>query len=195
MKQIVLASASPRRREILSSLGVRFSVVVSDADESCNLSDPVAYAEELAKKKGLAVFEELKKNQKSENVAVLAADTVVWCDGEILGKPASREDARRMISLLRGKTHRVVTGVSVVTEDGVFADHSDTAVRVADIPDDAIERYIDSGEPMDKAGAYGIQGSFSRWISGIDGCYFGVVGLPIHTLAELYLAAVGEELC
>lgn len=195
MKQIVLASASPRRREILSSLGVRFSVVVSDADESSDLSDPVAFAEELAKKKGLAVFETLKKNGQSENVAVLAADTVVWCDGEILGKPESREDARRMLTLLRGRTHRVVTGVAVVTEDGVFSDHSDTAVRVADIPDDAIERYIDSGEPMDKAGAYGIQGSFSRWIFGIDGCYFGVVGLPIHTLAELYRTAVGEELC
>ena len=194
MKHIILASASPRRREILSALGVTFTVRVSDTDEHSDLCDPALFAEELARQKGLAVWSSLSDEEKKADTVVLSADTVVVCDGEILGKPTSHEDARRMLRLLRGRAHHVITGVAVTVNGVAHATHSDTLVRVADIPDGAIERYIESGDPMDKAGAYGIQGAFSRWIEGIDGCYFGVVGLPIHVLAEQYLRVTGEEL-
>lgn len=194
MKHIILASASPRRREILSALGVDFTVRVSDTDEHSDLCEPALFAEELARRKGLAVWNSLSNAEKTEDTVVLSADTVVVCDGEILGKPTSREDACRMLRLLRGRVHHVITGVAVTVSGVAHATHSDTAVRVASIPDEAIERYVDSGDPMDKAGAYGIQGAFSRWVEGIDGCYFGVVGLPIHVLAEQYLHITGEEL-
>ena len=194
MKHIILASASPRRREILAGLGVPFTVRVSDADERSDTRDPALFAEELATAKGLAVWDSLDASEKTPDTVVLSADTVVVCDGEILGKPTSQEDARRMLCLLRGREHHVITGVCVTVMGVAHATHSDTVVRVANIPDDAIARYIASGDPMDKAGAYGIQGAFSRWVEGIDGCYFGVVGLPIHVLAEQYLRVVGEEL-
>ena len=191
---IILASASPRRREILSALGVTFTVRVSDTDEHSGVCDPALFAEDLAKQKGLAVWNSLSDEEKRAETVVLSADTVVVCDGEILGKPSSRKDARRMLCLLRGREHHVITGVAVTVDGIAHTAHSDTVVRVAQIPDAAIERYIDSGDPMDKAGAYGIQGAFSRWVEGIDGCYFGVVGLPIHVLAEQYLRVTGEEL-
>ena len=194
MKHIILASASPRRREILASLGVHFTVCVSDADEQSEINDPALFAEDLAKKKGLAVWHSLPDEQKTADTAVLSADTVVVCDGEILGKPTSPEDARRMLCLLRGRAHHVITGVAVTVNGEAHATHSDTLVRVSHIPDEALSRYIASGDPMDKAGAYGIQGAFSRWIEGIEGCYFGVVGLPIHVLGEQYLRVTGEEL-
>jgi len=194
MKNIILASASPRRREILGGLGVPFAVRVSDADEQSEIDDPALFAEELARRKGLAVWQTLGASEQTPDTVVLSADTVVVCDGEILGKPTDAEDARRMLSLLRGRAHHVITGVCVTVMGEAHATHSDTLVHVSDIPDEAIARYVTSGDPMDKAGAYGIQGAFSRWIEGIDGCYFGVVGLPIHVLAELYLHVVGEEL-
>lgn len=194
MKNIILASASPRRREILASLGVPFSVRVSDADEQSNVSDPALFAEELARRKGLAVWNTLAPSEQTPDTVVLSADTVVVCEGEILGKPTDKADAQRMLTLLRGRAHHVITGVCVTVMGEAHATHSDTLVRVSDIPDEAIARYIASGDPMDKAGAYGIQGAFSRWIEGIDGCYFGVVGLPIFVLGEQYLRVVGEEL-
>ncbi len=194
MKHIILASASPRRREILASLGVPFTVRVSDADEQSDACDPALFAEELATAKGLAVWHSLTEGEKTPDTVVLSADTVVVCDGKILGKPISEDDARQMLASLRGRAHHVITGVCVTVGGVAHAAHSDTVVRVSDIPDEAIARYVASGDPMDKAGAYGIQGAFSRWIEGIDGCYFGVVGLPIHVLAELYLHVVGEEL-
>ena len=194
IKSIVLASASPRRRELLSTLGVNFTVLVADTDESCTLSDPTQYAEELARRKGRAVLEMLEARNEAENVVILSADTVVVCDGEILGKPRDPDDARRMLTLLRGRSHHVITGIGVTVGGVTHVDHSNTVVRVSDIPDKEIERYIESKDPMDKAGAYGIQGAFSRWVEGIEGCYFGVVGLPIHALGELYRRVTGEEL-
>lgn len=194
MKTIVLASASPRRRELLSTLGVSFTVLTAETDEHCTLSDPIAYAEELASRKGRAILTQLERQKKDANTVILSADTVVACDGEILGKPRDRADAYRMLSLLRGRAHHVITGIAVTVNGITHVSHSDTTVHVSNIPDEEIERYIDSGDPMDKAGAYGIQGAFSRWVSGIEGCYFGVVGLPIHALAELYRHATGEEL-
>ncbi len=187
---IILASASPRRKEILSSLGVPFSVLVADADESCDIQDPFAFAKELAKRKGQAAY---ALTNKKDSI-ILSADTIVVCDGEILGKPKDRDDAIRMIRRLSGKTHSVITGVGVTVFGETQTSYSETFVHVDDIPQSEIERYVDSGDPMDKAGAYGIQGAFSRWISGIEGCYFGVVGLPINCLANLFKEVTGKEL-
>lgn len=187
---IILASASPRRKEILSSLGVTFSVLPADADESCDINEPSAFAEELAHRKGQAAY---ALTDKKDSV-IISADTIVVCGGDILGKPRDRDDAIRMIKKLSGKTHSVITGVGVTFNGITTTSHSETFVRVDEIPQSEIERYVDSGDPMDKAGAYGIQGAFSRWISGIDGCYFGVVGLPINCLANLFYEVTGKEL-
>ena len=193
---IILASASPRRKEILSELGVDFRVVVADTDESSDISDPVELTRELARRKGLAVYEKLLQSGEydAESAIIISADTVVCRDGEILGKPRDRADAVAMLTSLSGRSHTVVSSVAVTMRGVTRTDASVTTVRVQEIPREEIERYVDSGEPMDKAGAYGIQGRFSAFVEGIDGCYFGVVGLPVNTLSNLYLEATGERL-
>lgn len=193
---IILASASPRRKEILSELGVDFRVVVADTDESSDISDPVELTRELARRKGLAVYEKLLQSGEydAESAIIISADTVVCRDGEILGKPRDRADAVAMLTSLSGRSHTVVSAVAVTVRGVTRTDASVTTVRVQEIPREEIERYVDSGEPMDKAGAYGIQGRFSVFVEGIDGCYFGVVGLPVNTLSNLYLEATGERL-
>ena len=193
---IILASASPRRKEILSELGVDFRVVVADTDESSDISDPVKLTRELARRKGLAVYEKLLQSGEydAESAIIISADTVVCRDGEILGKPRDRADAVAMLTSLSGRSHTVVSAVAVTVRGVTRTDASVTTVRVQEIPREEIERYVDSGEPMDKAGAYGIQGRFSVFVEGIDGCYFGVVGLPVNTLSNLYLEATGERL-
>ena len=195
-KMIILASASPRRKEILSELGVDFSVVVADTDESSDIRDPVALTEELARRKGLAVYERLRSSGEydADSAIIISADTVVCRDGEILGKPRDREDAIAMLTSLSGRAHTVVSGVAVTVRGVARSASSVTTVRVQDIPLAEIEKYVDSGEPMDKAGAYGIQGRFSVFVEGIDGCYFGVVGLPVNTLSNLYFEVTGERL-
>lgn len=187
---IILASASPRRKEILSSFGISFMVMPADADESCDIKDPALFARELARRKGQAAYALIGNNDD----IIISADTIVVCEGEILGKPKDREDAFRMIKKISGRSHSVITGVGVTVSGVTSVDHSETIVCVDAIPDEEILRYVDSGEPMDKAGSYGIQGTFSRWISGINGCYFGVVGLPTNCLANLFKKATGKEL-
>ena len=195
---IILASASPRRKEILGELGVDFRVIVADTDESSDERDPERLTEELARRKGIAVWERICAERPDgielEDCAVISADTVVWLDGEILGKPRDRADALRMIRGLSGKEHKVVSGVAVTYRGVTRTASCVTRVRVDEIPEDEIARYVDSGEPMDKAGGYGIQGGFSLWVSGIDGCYFSVVGLPVNTLQKLYFETVGKRL-
>ena len=190
-KRIILASASPRRREILSSMGAEFSVVCADADETCSIPEPAELTVELACRKAAAVLERLKAEGQDEGAIIISADTVVACDGEILGKPRDEADARRMLSLLSGKTHIVATGIAVTVDGQAHTDCSITKVSVDTIPPAQIDRYIASGEPFDKAGAYGIQGAFSQWIRGISGCYFGVVGLPVNLLSQLFHRSVG----
>ena len=194
---IILASQSPRRRELLAGLGVDFKVLAANADESCNINDPVLYAEELAKRKGLATYRLIAENE-GEDVAkesiIISADTVVAAGGEILGKPTDQEDAFRMISLISGDTHSVITGIGITAGGITHLSHSLTRVTVDHIPEDEIRKYISGGDPMDKAGAYGIQGEFSRWVRGIDGCYFGVVGLPLNRLNSLYFEVTGRYL-
>lgn len=193
---IILASASPRRKEILSELGVKFEVVVADTDESSDITDPIALTKELARRKGLAVYEKLKERGEydADGAIIISADTVVCRDKEILGKPRDKADATDMLRSLSGRAHTVVSGVAVTVRGVARSAASVTTVRVQEIPEREIERYVDSGEPMDKAGAYGIQGRFSVFVEGIDGCYFGVVGLPVNTLSNLYFEVTGERL-
>ncbi len=193
---LILASGSPRRKDILRELGVDFKVICADTDETSALTDPRLLTEELASRKGLAVYRLLAERdaQEGANSVIISADTVVYCDGKILGKPQDEEDALRMLTMLSGSTHSVITGVAV-TVGGVCKSASElTEVTVADVPKEELLRYAKSGEPLDKAGAYAIQGRFSPWISGINGCYFNVVGLPVHRLNSLYFECTGKYL-
>lgn len=178
--ELILASASPRRSEILSSLGVAFTVCVSDADESCDLSSPDELTRELAKRKGDAV--RLSLGDGAADKLILSCDTVVFCDGEILGKPRDDEDARRMLRMLSGKAHRVVSGICLILGDKTVTAAESTSVRFGALSDDDIEFFIDKGEARDKAGAYAVQGLASMSIERLDGDYFNVVGLPVSLL-------------
>ena len=189
--EIVLASNSPRRRDLLLQLGLGFKIrVLEDIDESCpsGLS-----GEEAAKHIALKKAEAYRKRM-DDNDLLITADTIVCIDNTILGKPRDVSDARRMLSLLSGRTHSVITGIGVTANGVTYVSHSNTKVVVDKIPNEEIERYIASGDPMDKAGAYGIQSGFSRWVRGIDGCYFGVVGLPVNALNKLYFEVTGKWL-
>ncbi len=189
--QLILASESPRRRELLGGLGLPFEIRPAHTDEHCELTDPCAYAEELARRKGRAVADSMEPAE-GETLVIVSADTVVATDREILGKPKDRADAIRMLSSLSGSTHRVITGIALTVDGVTHSDYEVTEVTVDPIPAEEIERYVDSGDPMDKAGGYGIQGDFSRWVRGIRGCYFNVVGLPMNALNRLWFRCMGE---
>jgi len=197
---LVLASASPRRRELLTQAGYRFRVHPAHIFENpLTGEDPIAYVTRLAREKAEMVFRELTAGDSQElrrdaesQLAVLGADTTVTLDNMILGKPADGADAARMLRLLSGRTHRVITGVAVVTAEGVEVAAEVTAVRFLTLSDAEISDYVASGEPMDKAGAYAIQGRAARWIPRIEGCYFNVVGLPL-ALVSAMLEVAGLE--
>ena len=189
---IILASASPRRKEILSSLGVDFTVVTADTDESSDITDPCRLTEELAARKGRAVYSSLK--DKADNSIIISADTVVCANGKILGKPRDAEDAARMLRSLSGSSHTVVSGVAVTVGGVTRSASCVTRVNVDEVPEAELLRYANSGEPLDKAGAYAIQGDFSPWISSIEGCYFNVVGLPVNCLNKLFYECTGKYL-
>lgn len=182
--KFILASASPRRREILSHLGLDFTVVCADADETSDERDGARLVELLSCRKATAVREALcRAGSLTADTVIIAADTVVVSpDGEILGKPRDREGAIRMLRLLSDRTHRVISGICVSRGDKTVTAHEVTEVTFSRLSDDIIEKYVDSGEPMDKAGAYGIQDTASLWIRGIRGDYFNVVGLPVYRL-------------
>lgn len=186
MKPIILASASPRRQEILRNAGIPFMVQPSHVPEvPRDAESPKTYAERLARDKAL----EVSKHHPDD--FVLGADTVVVVNGTMLEKPAHTKDAARMLRLLSGKTHEVTTGVCLVhpqltTENREPRTVSETTkVTVTSLSDEDIAAYIATGEPMDKAGAYAIQGIASRWISRIDGDYFNVVGLPVSLVYRM----------
>ena len=195
MTRLILASGSPRRREILQNLGIPFEVVTCETDESCSLTDPAAYVRELATRKGLAVRDILRaRGVELSDTLILSADTVVAMDSTILGKPTDRADAIRTLRGLSGRDHAVYSGIALI-RDGRVAAHSErTAVHVAPLTDEQIARYVATGEPDDKAGSYAMQGLFSPYISGIEGCYFNVVGLPIHALFRLAQEAFDIDL-
>lgn len=185
MTEFVLASASPRRKELLEVMGLKFDIVVSNADESSVSADvPVGiYVQELALLKASATAKHLLKRKKA---VVISADTVVTLDGEILGKPSNEEEAERMLSRLSGRAHEVYTGYCVmrVSDGKTVCSSVRTTVMFKNLSKETIRRYIASGEPMDKAGAYGIQGLGSMLVKGIDGDYFNVVGLPVAALCD-----------
>lgn len=219
-KKIILASASPRRRELLSQIGLDFKVVVSETEEKITSTEPAKVVEELSAQKAEAVWEKLcsmtasqgsvtnaerleegsgvsRTDEGSEafdpepksgettitDIIVLGADTVVACDGKILGKPADTEAAVAMLTMLQGREHEVYTGVTILYEENgerkTLTFHEKTTVHFYPMTDAQIREYVATGDPMDKAGAYGIQGLCARYISGIVGDYNNVVGLPV----------------
>ena len=181
-EMLILASASPRRRELLAQAGFSFEVHPAHIPEDpLPNEDPIAYVTRLAREKAQAVYNELGDPQAT----VLGADTTVALDDHILGKPESPADAARMLRLLSGRTHRVLTGVALVTATSTEVAAEVTAVQFLTLSDEEIDAYIATGEPMDKAGAYAIQGRAARWIPRIEGCYFNVVGLPIALVSSL----------
>ena len=185
MTEFVLASASPRRKELLEKMGLQFSIVVSEADESTVSRDiPVnLYVQELALLKASATAKMLLRNKKA---LIIAADTIVTLDGEILGKPDGEDGAKKMLSSLSGRTHEVYTGYCImrISDGKTVCNSIKTEVKFKTLTEQKIRSYIESGEPMDKAGAYGIQGLGSMLIEKINGDYFNVVGLPVSALAD-----------
>jgi septum formation protein len=184
---LILASASPRRAELLRAAGIPFEVVVADVDERVLPGEaPEPYVRRVAEAKAAAVI------RNAAGRPVLAADTAVVADGIILGKPDDADDARRMLRLLSGRAHEVMTGVCLMSSGGsaphISSAVESTAVWFADLSPDEIECYVQTGEPMDKAGSYAIQGLGSRFVTRIEGSYSNVVGLPISLVYRLLRA-------
>ena len=186
---LVLASASPRRRDLISALGLPFEVLPPQTDERAAERDPARLAEGLALRKARAVA----ADERAGGHAVIGADTVVVLDGRALGKPADGREARAMLASLRGRTHRVVTGVAVVAGERVAADHVSTAVTMRRYSDAEIERAVAGGSPLDKAGAYAIQDREFAPVERYEGCECSVGGLPLWTLRRLLRTAAGIE--
>lgn len=200
--KIILASASPRRRELLAQIGLEFEVRVSNVEERITSQIPGRIVEQLAQQKAHAVFDEMQVKEIRENLAhgkcmpgedclIIGADTVVSFADEILGKPASAGEAASMLNMLSGKTHQVYTGVAVIYYPGDCSGsvecksfYEKTDVTFCDMSDEEIAEYVATGDCMDKAGAYGIQGFCARYIQGIVGDYNNVVGLPVGRLYQ-----------
>lgn len=199
MRKIVLASASPRRREILQKLGLEFRVLVADVDESSNERDPGALCSSLARRKGEAVLAKLKESGELDfETLLIASDTVVAVETnggwEIFGKPKNESDARRMLSMLSGRSHFVYSGVYLWSGGRGVASFDRTEVFFKKITEEQICEYIASGEPYGKAGSYAIQGLAGAFIEGIRGDYYTVVGLPVEEMRRLYRASFpGDE--
>lgn len=198
MNKFILASASPRRKELLAQIGIEFDICASNADESTDETVPALLVEQLSLKKAEGVKESPALQADTADaiikpVVIIGADTIVACDDKILGKPADKENAREMITLIQGRTHQVYTGVTLIrVSDKVetITFHEKTDVYVCPMQEDDIERYMEyktsnnQFEWADKAGAYAIQGYFARFVSGIDGDYNNVVGLPVGRLYQ-----------
>lgn len=178
MNKIILASASPRRKELLEQIGLPFTVAVSSVEEVITKTVPQEVVMELSAQKAMDV-----KKQQKEDCIVIGADTIVVYDdgngGNILGKPKSEEEAFEMLNRLQGNVHQVYTGVTLCFGEEVMSFYECTKVYVYEMTKEQIQEYIKTGEPMDKAGAYGIQGRFAAFVKGIEGDYNNVVGLPV----------------
>lgn len=194
MGQIILASASPRRKELLEQIGLQFDICPAKGEEIITKTIPHEVVQELASQKAKEVASMVKLYEDTheelmtpQDIMVIGADTIVAYENEILGKPKDEEDAFRMLSMLSGNTHSVYTGVSIVLlaasgKVGEITFYEKTDVRMREMNEAEIRRYIGTGEPMDKAGAYGIQGKCAIYIDKIDGDYNNVVGLPIAAI-------------
>lgn len=186
--RIILASASPRRKELLKQVGVSFKTMPSTKEERITKEAPEEIVEELSYQKAVDICGQLEENMK-EDFVVIGADTIVSVWGKVMGKPKDKEDASHMLSQIQGKSHQVYTGVTLAwkykdTPAMFHTFHECTDVTVFPMTDEEIESYVNSGEPMDKAGSYAIQGKFAAYIQGICGDYFNVVGLPIGRLYQ-----------
>ena len=200
MEEIILASGSPRRKELLTLIGVPFKVIKSDAREVITKTEPGEIVMELSMQKALDVCRQVREGragteqlaggqpeEKAFPTTILGADTIVCLDGQVLGKPADRADAKRMLQALQGRTHSVFTGVTLLDSRKEMTGRSfyrETKVMVHAMSEEEIEAYLDTGEPFDKAGAYGIQGAFAAYVDGIEGDYMNVVGLPVSAVYQ-----------
>ncbi len=176
--KIILASASPRRKELLTQIGIPFEIRVSEVEEKVTTTVPAEVVQQLSGQKAEAVLAVCEE----EEAVVIGADTIVACDGKILGKPKDAEDAVRMLRMLSGRSHEVYTGVTLVYKGErreSYTFYEATTVHFAVMSDAEIQTYVDTRDPLDKAGAYGIQGFCARYITGIEGDYNNVVGLPV----------------
>lgn len=205
--RMVLASASPRRRELLSQIGLEFTVMPSTKEENAKTTEAGALVQELSRQKAVDIWEQLSGGQgqnpdadqeqiseetqepnlngkRQPELLVIGADTVVCCEGKILGKPHSREAAAEMLTALQGRSHEVYTGVTLYSQSETVTFFECTQVEFYPMTEVEISEYIDSKEPMDKAGAYGIQGLGARFVKGIRGDYNNVVGLPVGRLYQ-----------
>lgn len=205
--RLVLASASPRRRELLSQIGLEFTVMPSTKEENAKTTEAGALVQELSRQKAVDIWEQLSGDQgqnpdtdqeqiseetqepnlngkRQPELLVIGADTVVCCEGKILGKPHSREAAAEMLTALQGRSHEVYTGVTLYSQSETVTFFECTQVEFYPMTEVEIFEYIDSKEPMDKAGAYGIQGLGARFVKGIRGDYNNVVGLPVGRLYQ-----------
>ena len=205
--RLVLASASPRRRELLSQIGLEFTVMPSTKEENAKTTEACALVQELSRQKAVDIWEQLSGGQgqnpdadqeqisektqepnlngkRQPELLVIGADTVVCCEGKILGKPHSREAAAEMLTALQGRSHEVYTGVTLYSQSETVTFFECTQVEFYPMTEVEISEYIDSKEPMDKAGAYGIQGLGARFVKGIRGDYNNVVGLPVGRLYQ-----------
>lgn len=205
--RLVLASASPRRRELLSQIGLEFTVMPSTKEENTKTTEAGALVQELSRQKAVDIWEQLSGGQgqnpdtdqeqiseetqepnlngkRQPELLVIGADTVVCCEGKILGKPHSREAAAEMLTALQGRSHEVYTGVTLYSQSETVTFFECTQVEFYPMTEVEISEYIDSKEPMDKAGAYGIQGLGARFVKGIRGDYNNVVGLPVGRLYQ-----------
>ena len=188
-ERLLLASASPRRREILENLGFEFEILPSNVDESeVPWSDPVESAKLLAEIKAI----DAQKTRPRKTI--IAADTIVLCEGQVMGKPSSSEDAAEMLGTLSGRMHEVVTGIALITPPNLrIIEAESTKVFFRKLSPEEISRYISTREPFDKAGAYAIQGYASAFIDRIEGDYFNVVGLPVARLFSMFRKLEGMK--
>ena len=178
---LILASQSPRRRQLMEQIGLSFTVKIADIDETMDPSKPPeAQVAEVSARKAAAIAE----TSRPEDV-IIAADTIVVVDDTILGKPHSKEDAKAMLNLLSGHSHRVMTGVTVCRGEESVSHTEITEIRFRALSDAEIDAYVESGDPMDKAGSYGIQNAAAIFVSGMHGDYFNVMGLPLCSLTQL----------
>lgn len=183
MPRFILASQSPRRRELLTQIGVKdFTILVPEADESY---DPTLTPQEIVSAICRKKIEAAVELAGDNDAIIIAADTMVFLDGLRLGKPKNEEDAAKMLRSLSGRTHIVCTGVSIARGTQIVTESETTSVRFRELSDAEIAAYIKSGDPMDKAGSYGIQGKPALFVSGIEGDYFNVMGLPLHRLGQM----------
>jgi septum formation protein len=192
MNRIILASASPRRREIMERMGIPFEVFSSNVEEKVTQMEPASMVQALAAVKAEDVDSRILEKKNDENRIVIGADTMVFCGGNALGKPKDAEDAVSILQMLSGREHEVYTGVSIILTDREKGKNNIqfavcTRVTVAPLKKEQILDYVATGEPMDKAGAYGIQGKFGIYIWGIAGDYYNIVGLPIAKIYETLL--------